>query len=159
MSAAIERRGQALPSLEKAKALLDEAQEILAHAWADFNGLPQPDGLEWALARAGKFPPTEEEMSNWTPKDREARGGRLVYFIAGDRSGLIKIGCADDPRGRLADLQCGSPVKLTLVGTVEGGREKERALHKQFASVRRHGEWFGACDELIELIRAEAQTT
>lgn len=67
-----------------------------------------------------------------------------VYFIQGENSGLIKIGKSDKPDARISDLQAGSPVRLNLIGVVydRSAGELERNLHKVFANLRRHGEWF-----------------
>lgn len=75
----------------------------------------------------------------------------FVYFIQG--SGLIKIGVAIDPDGRLRQLQMMSPVPLELLATVKGSYELENQLHKQFDHSRSHGEWFETTTELLELVK------
>ncbi len=65
-----------------------------------------------------------------------------VYFIGGMTTGLVKIGKANDPRRRLADLQTGSPDDLVLLGFMDGERDEERDLHHRFHHDRRRGEWF-----------------
>jgi hypothetical protein len=77
---------------------------------------------------------------------------RYVYFIRGEGTGLVKIGVADDPRTRLRDLSIGSPVALTLLGQTPGNEAIERALHKRFAALRAHGEWFRETHELASFI-------
>ena len=66
-----------------------------------------------------------------------------VYFIQGQSTRLIKIGIT---RGnvykRLAQIQGHSPDKLKLLKAVKGNSKYEKDLHKQFASVHSHGEWF-----------------
>lgn len=70
-----------------------------------------------------------------------------VYFI-GSQSGPIKIGIAVNPLSRLSTLQTGHHEKLELLATCDGGQERERAYHKQFADRRLSGEWFERCPEI-----------
>lgn len=67
-----------------------------------------------------------------------------IYFIEMEGSGAIKIGftAADDAARRMAQLQTGQPAKLSLVGTIAGGQDAERAMHAEFAAYRCSGEWF-----------------
>jgi hypothetical protein len=64
----------------------------------------------------------------------------FTYFIQAARVGHIKIGRAIDPLQRLAELQTGSPVKLELLAVLRG--DHEAMLHRKFADLRIHGEWF-----------------
>ena len=67
----------------------------------------------------------------------------FVYFVVAAFVGLVKIGYAGrDPDDRLASLQTGSPVPLERLAPVRGTRELEQELHKRFADLRTHGEWF-----------------
>lgn len=76
----------------------------------------------------------------------------MIYFIQGEQGGPIKIGyTSGDARGRLGELQTGSPILLRLLSTVEGGRLEEARLHHRFGAVRLHGEWFRPVPALIEL--------
>lgn len=80
--------------------------------------------------------------------DQETRIGTLsdqiecVYLIGNETNTLVKIGRSVDVQGRLAGLQAGSPVPLTLLWQTLGGAELETALHRWFESCRAHGEWF-----------------
>lgn len=65
-----------------------------------------------------------------------------IYLIGNETNTLVKIGRSVDVRGRLADLQAGSPVPLTLLWQTLGGAELETALHRWFGPCRAHGEWF-----------------
>ncbi len=80
-----------------------------------------------------------------------------LYFIrAGgfvdddfDRTCIVKIGLAKDPKKRLRQLQTGNPQRLTLMHWEEvpekQARAIERAFHAAFAPWRLHGEWFAPC--------------
>ena len=77
-----------------------------------------------------------------------------IYFIK-SANGLVKIGKSNNPSKRLETLQVGSPVKLKLIKTIQGGIYMETLLHNYFRSCRCHGEWF---DPNVELNRYLAGT-
>jgi hypothetical protein len=88
--------------------------------------------------------------------DRFAEPHARTYFI-GAANGLVKIGFSTNVDERLQALRAGSPVPLTLMATAQGGRLRETAYHYQFASWRRHGEWFDHCAEIAaEISRLNA---
>lgn len=76
----------------------------------------------------------------------------MVYFAQALDGGPIKIGYATDPSSRLSRLQTSSPAPLRLIRSLPGERETEAALHRRFAHLRVHREWFRADDELIRFI-------
>jgi hypothetical protein len=80
-----------------------------------------------------------------------------VYFIRGEQTGLIKIGVANNPSQRLANLQTGSPDRLELLGCTPGSSWGELRLHTRFAHLRQHGEWFTPGEDLLAYIREHAQ--
>lgn len=82
--------------------------------------------------------------------DQSVASRGFTYFIQGCDGGPVKIGFALDPEKRLGYLQCGSPVRLVLLGAIEGNHE--RVLHKKFASIRQHNEWFHPDKELADFI-------
>jgi hypothetical protein len=91
----------------------------------------------------------------------------MVYLIASEDSGLIKIGSAANPVTRLRSLQTGSAERLHLVCTLEGSRVEEAELHRRFAHLRVRGEWFrpdpvlaAICDvpELVSRVRVKRDT-
>lgn len=78
------------------------------------------------------------------------RKNAFVYFLGGGQ--LVKIGKADDPIARMKGHQCGSPVRLSILGLLYGPIEAERALHKRFHEQRQYGEWFLPTGGLAEFI-------
>lgn len=93
------------------------------------------------------------ELARRDPQFAEGtKGNPLVYFIQAGDDGPIKIGVAEKPMKRLAELQVASPVELNLLAVMKGGVDRERRLHTKFAEWRLHGEWFEGCDVLINLI-------
>lgn len=64
----------------------------------------------------------------------------MIYFI--ETQGMVKIGHSVDPQKRFTMLATGCPSRCALIGVVHGGREEEKALHKQFSGLHSHGEWF-----------------
>jgi hypothetical protein len=80
---------------------------------------------------------------------------KYIYFMrATSGEGPIKIGCSDKPRRRLIGCTIWSPVPLSIIAQTEGGFFHERAIHDKFASLRLHGEWFTASDELEAFVAA-----
>lgn len=71
-----------------------------------------------------------------------AKHAPLVYFVAHETSGLVKIGTTVCLATRLRHMQAGSPVPLSVLFCISGGRTTERALHSRFSAARAHGEWF-----------------
>jgi len=75
-----------------------------------------------------------------------------VYFIQAGDGGPIKIGTATDVAKRLSTLQTAHHEKLRVVATIDGGRERELAVHANFAEDRLHGEWFRPSERVLEFI-------
>ena len=74
--------------------------------------------------------------------DGELRGP-CVYFIVNEDMTHVKIGRASDISKRLPGLQTGSFQKLQLFAYVEnGGPVVEAFLHRRYAELSVHGEWF-----------------
>lgn len=76
----------------------------------------------------------------------------MIYFIQAEPNGRIKIGRSNSPEKRLANMQVGSPVKLKLIGTKNGGLAEEKHMHVVFSSHWSHGEWFEPAKELVDFI-------
>jgi hypothetical protein len=70
-----------------------------------------------------------------------------IYFVQG--AGLTKIGYADSPLRRLRHLQGASPAPLTLARVLDGSKHDEVRLHRLFADVHSHAEWFRLTREQI----------
>lgn len=82
-----------------------------------------------------------------------------VYFLEG--AGRIKIGHARDVDKRVTGIAYCSPVSLTLLGMIPASQPMvlEAWLHKRYAALRQHGEWFEPCDEMLSLARGDVQLT
>lgn len=93
----------------------------------------------------------------------------MVYFIQGEITRLIKIGCTircpqlrtpnakkEERKGqcfRIEELQTGSPDELVVLACVpQWGVKEEYALHKRFAHLRVRGEWFRPEKELLDFV-------
>jgi hypothetical protein len=83
---------------------------------------------------------------------RSAKPG-FVYFIRAD-DGLVKIGIAKDPASRLRNMQTGSAAVLRIIAVhaCDSPAAVEAGLHRQFAHLRQHGEWFSPTPELLMFI-------
>ncbi len=89
-------------------------------------------------------------MANPIPKRRlsrrlgKERYERLceIYFIEAVGLDLIKIGYTLKVLERFKGMLTMSPCPLSLLGTIEGGPQKEVELHAQLAEHWSHGEWY-----------------
>jgi hypothetical protein len=72
-----------------------------------------------------------------------------VYYVRSPDTGLVKIGFAQDPWSRLCKMQVDSPARLVLAAVEDGGKAIEAERHRQFADLRRRGEWF-ECTAALE---------
>lgn len=70
----------------------------------------------------------------------------MIYFIK--QGDYVKIGFTNRFKTRLNQLQVSSPIKLEVLGLIEGNREDERNYHKMFKPVSSSGEWFEYNTEL-----------
>lgn len=76
-----------------------------------------------------------------------------VYFIQCVAGGPIKIGTAQDVDNRLKAIQACCPYPLRVLHVIQGASQAvEAKLHKRFAALRLHGEWFDANSELLTYI-------
>lgn len=79
----------------------------------------------------------------------------LVYFIKPvGADGPIKIGCSYVPQNRLIDLTAWAPQPLELIGAVPGTLQDEGFLHRCFADLHSHREWFRADPRLTSAIKS-----
>lgn len=77
-----------------------------------------------------------------------------VYFLQADMpDGLIKLGLAEDPKGRMEHFRAVSPVPLKLLYFTEGTAKLLKQLHVRFHDVRQHGAWFTPTPSLLDYIR------
>jgi len=76
----------------------------------------------------------------------------MVVYIIKNEAGYVKIGHADDARGRLRALQTANPGELFLIRVVAGGQKIERWFHRRFADQRVGGEWFHFVPEMLTVI-------
>jgi hypothetical protein len=80
---------------------------------------------------------------------------QLVYFVKPvGMEGPIKIGCSTWPEGRILSLATWSPFPLELIGAVPGNYRDEAFLHRCFADLHTHREWFRTSPALREAIEA-----
>jgi len=97
-----------------------------------------------------------KEPEYMTPISRWPMAGIMVtYFIQCDRPQYVKIGKSTDLRGRVVQLTMGAVCAATVVGFVEGDRERE--IQDRFSDDRKFGEWYTISDTLREFILNEAQ--
>jgi len=83
--------------------------------------------------------------------EEDERDGALVYFMASERTALVKIGYARDPERRRLQLERGGE-RVRILAVMNGGRSLEQELHTKFADRRVVGEWFDPTPELVAFI-------
>ena len=99
------------------------------------------------------MPPLSERFPPVRKKKPEARAAgeifaaprpqpaaSFTYLMGAEGSNFVKIGWARDPESRVAALQTGNPMTLSILWKVEGPYEAR--LHTEFAPYRVRGEWF-----------------
>ena len=70
-----------------------------------------------------------------------------VYFVRA--LDMIKIGTSTNVAKRLQALRTASPVPLETLLVIPGSPHLEYELHKRYAALRSHGEWFRAEQPLV----------
>ena len=60
----------------------------------------------------------------------------MIYFMQPVDGGPIKIGCSVNVDARHRQLEAHYRRPLSILATIDGGRDEERALHEQFAHLR-----------------------
>ena len=74
----------------------------------------------------------------------------MIYFIK--QGDYVKIGFTNRFKIRLNQLQVSSPIKLEVLGIIEGDKTDEKYMHDKFKHISTNGEWFVYCDELKSYI-------
>lgn len=78
----------------------------------------------------------------------------FVYAIrCADR---VKIGWSSDPVRRFGKIESDSPFECERLGYWPGSMDDESAVHKRFADIRMHREWFAATPPLMAFIEQMA---
>jgi hypothetical protein len=104
-----------------------------------------------ARARAAEDKRIAAKYVPLSQADIETRLGieSVVYFVRmGD---LIKIGTTTNLHSRISSL---SLTMSHVLATERGSYSREGDLHRRFASLREHGEWFRAEPELLDYIKS-----
>lgn len=65
----------------------------------------------------------------------------MIYLISFEDK-YLKIGYTTDIHKRLSQLQVSIPIKLNLIGLIEGGYNEENELHNIFNHLSESGDWF-----------------
>lgn len=88
---------------------------------------------------------------------RTLDGKPFVYFVRATPVDLIKIGFTTSIRSRLSNLTTDNACSIALVGLMPvKSKASEALLHKQFAALRDHGEWFRPDAKLLKVIEKKA---
>jgi DNA-binding XRE family transcriptional regulator len=74
----------------------------------------------------------------------------MIYFIK--HTEYITIGYTNDIQNRLSQLQVSCPVRLKVLGLIDGLLEDEALHHEKFKHLSTSGEWFKQTSELDKFI-------
>ena len=66
----------------------------------------------------------------------------MIYAIQAGDGGPVKFGVAENPAGRLRELQTGNPERLRLLTSAPVAGDKECLIHHHLRDERMAGEWF-----------------
>lgn len=78
-----------------------------------------------------------------------------VYFV--ECAGFVKIGYSLDPRRRALAYGVMNPLDCVLLGSIPGGKLREREVQDLFTDVYHRGEWFRLTDDVRSRIAALIQ--
>ena len=131
---------------EKVRALMDQTFADLAPKLSELLDKPQTP------KQAAYFTQTFV-LFKYAREHKKERGPGWVYFVRADDLNIVKIGYTDNLRLRLDTLRGMSPVGLSLIASFQAPPEYERSLHKKFAYLRDHGEWFKYTSEIHRFIK------
>lgn len=81
-----------------------------------------------------------------------------VYFMQIVPDGPVKIGVADRPTRRLADLQACMPYELRLRCFMHAPAGIERFLHDVLSHHRIRGEWFAPTEDVLWVVELFANS-
>jgi DNA-binding XRE family transcriptional regulator len=76
----------------------------------------------------------------------------MIYFIK--HTEFVKIGFTDNIKNRLSQLQVSCPVKICVIGLIQGNIDDEIRFHQMFKTEWCHGEWFKLTDEIQKYIES-----
>lgn len=111
------------------------------------------EALKWLRATTGPNGEIREALPHLElMRTRTNHVGGCVYLVEATGIDKVKIGFATNLADRLRNLQTACPVPLKLLAVVAGGDEVELELHRRFAHLRSHGEWFFLTTEVRNAI-------
>lgn len=114
----------------------------------DFN-----EHVKWGLLPKALGAPTLRPL-RWDRhhiKHVQVEPHGVVYFIG--FAGYVKIGFTKKPLPRrVAEIQTGSPERLTIYRFVRGSRDLETEFQNRFAMHHSHGEWYRRDGELAAFL-------
>ncbi|MDC8803941.1 GIY-YIG nuclease family protein [Halomonas pacifica] len=82
---------------------------------------------------------------------------RQVYFVRRS-DGVVKIGSTMNVARRMEQLSSGAAEDLELLGHINGSTLFEKAIHRELADHRKHGEWFYQAPEVIAYVERILRT-
>lgn len=76
----------------------------------------------------------------------------VVYYMASELGGVVKIGCTVNLVKRLHDMNRGRAIKYHVLGIEDGDEELERRRHLEFRPLAQRADFFWATPEFLALM-------
>ena len=135
--------GEALKAIRDQRLYREQASNFYVYCARKWGFPPERVSALIRLTEVSEITSSVEASEPETKQD-------FVYFLSyGD---AVKIGYSNDIDKRVKSIRLMSPVPLTLIGVIPGGKDKEHELHMRFYHQRKHGEWFSLTGELKHFI-------
>lgn len=128
-------------------------EEMRRRAYAR-EGIPYPGGVQSAPERPDPVATAPAPLIPPPPASKPSKAAH-TYLLGIEGSPLVKIGHTTvSPKARMAALQTGQPMQLSLLWSCEGNFEAD--LHVHFAPYRVRGEWFDltSLGDAIDVVKA-----
>lgn len=116
-------------------------------AAGSFEGLPEmgatlPEGSE----------PRADKVAHGASATKKGVRPSVVYFAQAGTDGPIKIGFSKSFKQRIASIEASTFEPIRILAVVNGGINRERALHRRFRADRIKSEWFRPSTALMAYI-------
>ena len=131
------------------KARLHKIARMSKDKWAEIEPALDEfftdDGDRWVHLRIE----ADLDAVNTKPRGKQLPNGEsltgyngYVYFVAGDDSGLVKVGYSKNPWARLSELRRDYGSSLEILATLKTRSKSEANVHKSLRELHDHDEWF-----------------
>jgi hypothetical protein len=83
----------------------------------------------------------------------------MIYFLEQPKIGVVKIGTSNCPQARVIQIRAKVFREFRFLGTMAGGKNEEKDLHRRFEDLWINKEWYKMAPELLQFIEANMSPT